>query len=520
MATAPRERAFAALEMEKRGGDARTILSALRALAKTRFDDAPALLRFHEALLFLRAHPVSPAVLRGCETLLRGFSKRTKSLAEAGADLSPLTEFESAGIAGVPLTMSYGWDATRWLARRRPKETAIDWEGYEGFDRLGGALPRFIPLLEEEALVDANVPYRAWIDAARPRGESELGWLLDRFDSLRVTPRERAELWEALGLFVTWTLRDEDSRTRLRAPAATPFFHDGPFLSRRDVDLPRELGRPRLDVRRLPSREGARLLEIARTTLAARYREIWCFNHGDPGAALSALPGRGVELVLFGLVRGRRLPLRSGFGLLVLKNGVPIGYGDVFALFEHADVTFNVFPTFREGESAWVYAQVLRLYRAALGTRVFAVDPYQIGLGNHEAIESGAFWFYRKLGFRCVEPALEALAALEERHLAASPGRRTPVRVLRRLAMGALVLEHDVEPGAWDRFHVRNVGLAMNRRARGRFAQADRVLLLAIARAKRARTELRTLRALRLQPKLRAAILSLGSSSSTSGARS
>jgi len=39
-----------------------------------------------------------------------------------------------------------------------------------------------------------------------------------------------------------------------------------------------------------------------------------------------------------------------------------------------------------------------------MGTTCVSVYPYQLGHDNDEAIESGAFWFYRKLGFRPDEP--------------------------------------------------------------------------------------------------------------------
>ena len=58
----------------------------------------------------------------------------------------------------------------------------------------------------------------------------------------------------------------------------------------------------------------------------------------------------------------------------------------------------------------------------------FSIDPYQIGLENDEAIESGAFWFYRKLGFRCTDPHIEQMAQREEKRMAMKPGHRTSTR--------------------------------------------------------------------------------------------
>ena len=174
--------------------------------------------------------------------------------------------------------------------------------------------------------------------------------------------------------------------------------------------------------------------------------------------------GRGLEIYLWGLPPARRLPLRAYVAGFSLKNGVPINYIEAIGLFEWLEVGFNTFYTFRDGESAWNYAQALRMLHAVLGVTCVSVYPYQIGLDNEEAIESGAFWFYRKLGFRPGRPDLLRIAEREERKIAATPGYRTSARTLRRLATGHLFLElPGTEQGVWDRFRVRNIGFAVQR---------------------------------------------------------
>ena len=104
--------------------------------------------------------------------------------------------------------------------------------------------------------------------------------------------------------------------------------------------------------------------------------------------------------------------------------------------------------------------------RQLLGVTVISIDPYQVGHENEEGIESGAFWFYRKLGFRPVRPDLMKLALSEEHRIAADPRRRTSARTLRRLAAGHMLFElsETAGKGEWDRFQVRNVGLAIQKR--------------------------------------------------------
>jgi hypothetical protein len=100
-----------------------------------------------------------------------------------------------------------------------------------------------------------------------------------------------------------------------------------------------------------------------------------------------------------------------------------------------------------------------------MGTTCVSVYPYQLGHDNEEAIESGAFWFYRKLGFRPGRADLQRMAEREERKIATDPKYRTPARTLKRLAAGHVFYEFPgSEVGAWDRFSTRNIGLRVSRR--------------------------------------------------------
>ncbi len=459
----PLERLEAARRLRPGANEAEAALGNALTL---RVDDPETLVRLHDAALSLRAYPHSPGVRDRAERLLAGTAGRVAALAEAGCDLSPLDGYEAAGIAGVPIAMPFSFDVARQIAARRPGSLRVDWDAVDQPDRLGSALPRFLPFLPEEALVDANVAFREWVDAARG-GVPDAAWLLSAFDGLPRSPAEKAELWDALGLQLAWEPDARETRTGMRLPPrCDAFFHDGPLLARRDVSLSGELAGPPLPTERVSRRDGTAFLAAAQAAMAVRYRELYAFTHGDPGSVVRADAGRGLELWVCGIAADRRLPLRAGYGTFFVKNGVPVGYGDAFALADRVDVSLNVFYAFRDGESAYLYARLLRLLEQLLGARTFAVDPYQVGHENEEAIASGAFWFYRKLGFRSADPALERLVRREEARLAARPGTRTSPATLRRLAAGGVV--HDVEGatrGAWDGFHIRRLGLAIQRHA-------------------------------------------------------
>src|SRR6266404_4732915 len=420
-------------------GDAR-ILRALRVLSKSKFTDASELIRFHEALLFLRAYPASVEVLKQVEAILQMFEQRVIQLREMDADLSPLDGPEASGIVGTSVTSNFSYPIVCWLAAKYPAQLQIDWDWFEEEERFGATMQRFLPLLDEEAMVEAHVPYRDYLGRAKGRA-NEVVWLIERFQSLRLSEKEKAEAYDSLKIHVRWEFAVRASRTRMRLPVRKTFFHDRPLIARREISLANELKAPPIPLERLPPAPGERILEMARETSAVRYRELHGFIFGDSRRVIRADLGRGTEAFVMGVPAAARLPLRAYHAALIFKNGVPVGYFEGLSLFERMESGFNLYYTFRDGETAWLYARILRLMRQLLGVTVFSIDPYQVGHENEEGIESGAFWFYRKLGFRPVRPDLMKLTLAEERRIAVDPGRRTSARTLRRLAAGHLLFE-------------------------------------------------------------------------------
>jgi hypothetical protein len=472
-------------------------------LARKRFQDAASLIRFHEILLFLSAYPHGRRILSKTVAILCGFGNRVEVLRRAGVDLRPLEETDVSGIAGTGLTALFSYPMARHLAARHRCQVQIDWDGYQNEARLGAALSRVLPLFAEDQLVEANIPYRKWLDAAGARGNAELPWLLDVF-------RESPEVYESLALFLRWDLGDSAAaRTRMRLPAKRVFYHRKPLIRRSEVSIEGEAAGPPIPMAKIPTKEGAAILDVMRDTSAVRYRELHGFNYGDPAHMLRAELGRGVVAYLCGVPPERRLPLRAYHAAMFFKNGVPIGYFEGLSLAERMEVGFNLYYTFRDGETAWLYVRLLHLVRQWLGVTCYVVDPYQIGKHNEEAIESGAFWFYRKLGFRPVGAEPARLAAAEERKIATRPGYRTPARVLRKLAESAMIYESPGNAvGDWDRFEVRKLGFAVaGRMEKG--GDWERLVpgLNRVLRLKNAPEEVEYLRKLQRSPRVRAALI-------------
>ena len=489
---------------------AQRVERTLAKLSRKNFDDTDSLFRYHEILLFLRAYPQNAGVVRLTENELRRFPERVERLREQEVDLSPLQHPDVSGIAGTSVTDNFSFMIVRWLLQRHASELAIEWDWFENENALARVWPRFMPLLEEDAFVEANVPYREWLRAAR-KGRSEIAWLIKTIDKLPQPDKDKAEFYDSQQLYVRWTPRFAATRTGMRLERSNIFYHRGPLISRRDVDLVNELAQPSPPLTKLSPAQGKRVVDMAREASTIRYRELYGFTHGDPKHVYQAGLGRGVELFLFGVPAEKRLPLRAYHAMTIYKNGVPIGYFEGLSLFERMESGFNLYYTFRDGETAWLYARILNVLHHFTGVTAFSLDPYQVGHDNEEGIASGAFWFYRKLGFRPTQKAALRLALKEEEKLATRKGYRTPAATLRKLAKSPMILELDQERiGDWDHFHVRNIGFK---------AQSAHVLSVIpdrIAKAKKAAEEVKYLRLMQKDPRLRAALIKLGSASSDS----
>jgi hypothetical protein len=487
--------------------EARKTEALLQTLSQRKFRDTDSLVRYHELLLFVRAYPHNAAVLHAAERELSRFAGRVAWLREHDVDVSPLEHPEISGIAGTPVTDTFSFYLVRSLMRRYPAQTSIYWDWFEDENRLAATWPRFMPLLAEDASVEAHVPYREWLRAARGR-RSELAWLIECFDKLPATDDAKAELYDSQKLYVQWSAPFRASRTGLRAPARQLFYHRGPLIQRRDIKLNDEAVQPSPPLRRLSLREGERALDRARDASTIRYRELYGFTHGDPTHVYHAELGRGVELFLMGVPPNKRLPLRAYHAAMIYKNGVPIGYFEGLTLFERMESGFNLYYTFRDGETAWLYARVLNVMHHFTGATAFSLDPYQIGHENEEGIESGAFWFYRKLGFRPMRRELLALTEKEEQKIATDKGYRTPSRTLRELAKGPMIFQlRGTENDDWNDFQIRNIGF----KSKGQLKPVLSLFSDRILGAKAAAEETTYLRLMQKDKQLRKKIIELGS---------
>ena len=454
--------------------------------ANVRFTSAQGLIRAHDDLLFLRAFPPSAKVAKLADSLLASLIPQIEQF--AAADPTPFDNESVSGIAGTTITNAWTFELAKFLVRHHTAKITADCSFDDAYRQMATVLPQVLPLLDDDSYVEADTPFVKWLEAAAGGVPRVAQFLINSFQRLPVTPLLRTNLYDSLGISLRWQLGNSlASRTLARRPVARLFVHNEPRLQRKQVSLHDELNSAPLPLKKLSREEAQSIIDMARDALAVRYRELQGSTNADPNHAFQADVGRGVQLFIWGLAAEWRLPLRAYYAGFTLKNGVPINYFESIGLFEWMEIGFNTFYAFREGETAWIYSKVLHLLNQLAGITCFSVYPYQIGQDNEEAIQSGAFWFYRKLGFRPGRSDLLSLAWDEERKMQRNPKHRTSASILRKLAEGHIFFEVGGRPlGAWDTFSTRKIGLAVQRKMATEFG-SDAIKMCRRTSAKLAR---------------------------------
>lgn len=385
-----------------------------------------ALKEWHDLLLFLLAHPADADEHRMVAT----------ALAKVGRQGPISAQLVNSGLAGAPIQGIYSLSLVRWmLARWATHMRLVSVE--QKLDDLRETLRPLLPQAEQESVDTAAADGPDLLTALfGPDPRHQLRALVSTVDGPPATEALRESLWARMMITVSVEGAPGLDLSTARAPSAPPFCH--PQGLSKGVDLQAELARVVPPAVRLTHAQQQDLIDTARIVLAVQERET------DPVTWAGAVElfdlGRGLRIALFHLDGTHRLPFDSYVGFMAFRNGVPLAYGGAWIFPGRSKVGINVFPALRGGESAWFFAQLLRLYHQRFGVACFEAENYQLGHGNADGLRSGAYWFYYRLGFRPMTAPLQRMADREFRKLAARKGHPVPLKLLKALVAEGLEL--------------------------------------------------------------------------------
>lgn len=434
------------LEIRNRfdAGSAAEKVALLEKIAAREVRSASDARKLHQALMYIRAFPDSAAVCRRAGALLDRFEAVVSRLPSRHK-----SRLADSGIAGTDLFYPFSFDVARWMVRAHPGVAAIDWRHFGGAERLDELLAHLLEDAESEYFYSGRVDTEAWL-ALASGGTVDGGfhWLLSQLAQRGELERFWTAMYDAAEVPIRCSLADSGlSKGNNRLPGRKIFYRSNAMRARVSA-AKREILRPIRRIAHLDAEAGARAIDTAMSSLAVRHRETNHFNHANPDEVYVADVGEGIRIIVTGLKHEHRYPLETTMGFLIVSNDVPVGYGGSSALFRQANTGINIFAEFRGSEAAWFWVQVMRTIRQLTTCNRFVANPYQFGAGNTEALNSGAFWFYYRLGYRPVLKDVRDLARAEFRQVQGRRhSRRTPLETLKVLASCDMHLEL---PGARD----------------------------------------------------------------------
>jgi hypothetical protein len=401
----------------------------LRILSRAELARAVDVERLHELLCFCRAYPDDAALLEQVERMLAGFARR--------ADLQMHRQaLADSGIAGADITYRFYATMAGWAAAKWPDRLSIDWESTDAA-RIEGVLGLLASYSETPALDEIGLSAPEWLAQLKSPREGDGAFLARRLAELGLGSFAHEYLYENLDVWMTLTAGPGGpSRTGARFAGVPAVYRTAPPDGRRP-DLPTELARAPQAVRQVGPAAGRRLVDLAREAMITRSRDLDGFAWADARDVTLIDDGDGLVFVLFGLVPERRLVFEAVYGYLILRSGVPVGYGVVSALYGSIEVAFNLFETFRGAEAGHLYVRLLAGLLRVFPADTFTVYPYQLGGdGNDEGLRTGAWWFYQKLGFRSRDRAILRLMRAELALMKRRAGHRSTPAVLKQLVEG------------------------------------------------------------------------------------
>lgn len=419
----------------------------------------------HDTLYFMRAYPDNGAVLNA----VHGGIAALRDIVDTytGGDARHHA-FENTGLPGSCNTYEYSYAVLLRLVKMFPGCLEIDWDGVEDQSVLGDALMLTTAAAEERGLEDEYVTLQEWLQVCKSRpSQTDLEVLLQLFRRSTLSAYQQEHAFENCELPVVYDLRTPRSgRCEVGVTPDSVVFQKRPIAKER-FPLRSEILRPLTSHSRLSRAAGRQMIDVALTALCSRNLEIHSLVYANPEDVIAVDCGRGLQVVLAGVVPEFRSALESNLFFMILKNGVPIAYGPASIFLGCCEMGINLFSEFRGGEIRYIYAQFMRVLYHVAKVQYFFLVSYGMGEGNPEALKSGAFWFYRKLGFRASNPDVESLARQEEAIMRRKPGHRSSMKTLRALSYTDAYF--DLSGGACKPLDFAAIGRAVSRCISTRF---------------------------------------------------
>jgi len=389
--------------------------------------------QFHQLLMAMIAYPSSKVLL---DTVTSTMQKLVLQLEK---NLTLQNKLIGTGLLHTAIECNFSYAKILYVTKKFPNQISIH-SASSNTESQKSILKLLLPLVEYSEIFEGekNLKHRI-AKFHSSKTQTDLEWLLQLIQQSNLDAKAQAIIYNQLAIFIQWTVSDkEHSVSFLRGAAPPIYYHTKPLnkkINLQDI-IQQKLPTPV----KLNDKNKERIIDAAKMTLFYLYRETEPFTNANKDDITLFQLDKGISIALFGSTNDKRYSLESYIGYLVFKNNIPASYGGGWIFGERCQFGINILESFRGGESGLIICELLRVYHQYFGATRFVVKPYQFGLHNPEAIKTGAFWFYYKLGFRPENEELHELALEEEKQKLINPNYKSAIANLKKYTKSNLAL--------------------------------------------------------------------------------
>jgi len=392
-----------------------------------------AFLQFHQLLLCMMAYPSNQTILNLAE------KTNSQLLQQLSKYPSIKDKLIGTGLLHTAVECNFTYQKTKHIIQHFPNQVSIH-SASSSSETQKAVLKLIMPNVEYSKIHAGEKDFKSRIsEFHQSKQQTDLEWLLQTIEQSSTDSKIQAFLYNQLGIFIQWKVSSEkDSVSFLRGAHFPTYFHSTPLEKKINIQdiIKQKLPTPV----KLSVKEKQQLIHSAKMTLFYLYRETEPFTNANEDDITLFHLDKGISIALFGSTNNKRYSLESYIGYLVLKNNIPASYGGGWIFGERSQFGINILEPFRGGESSLIICELLRVYHQYFKATRFVVKPYQFGLHNPEAIKTGAFWFYYKLGFRPENVELRAQAKNEEEEKLKNPAYKSEASTLRKYTKSNIAL--------------------------------------------------------------------------------
>ncbi|MBL0145768.1 MAG: hypothetical protein IPP48_08400 [Chitinophagaceae bacterium] len=403
-------------------------VNSFKDMQKQPFVIHKSLFEYHVLLLFTLTHAENPALVKIAEAELQRLTNFIKKNANHAL-------FADSGLPYTTMLTRFTQDAFNDLAKNKQVHIELESLNNSAFD-LNTFLNITMPHVLKE-YTTAGMSNNDLLATLGVKAKHEFQFLLQVINNVNAPPLIKDLLWQSLqSFFYVKGLHKNYSK------AITAFYYKTYFYHH---ELVKQFDHFELINKKIPKAASLSIIEkekiafVIRNSMPLAMREIDTITYLDINSLQVFHLERGLTLALYVAKPERQLPMQSFVGYSLFKNGYPVSYGGSWIFGECSLFGLNILEEFRGGESKYIMTQILRVYIRLYHISYYEIETFQFG--NHEALETGAFWFYYKYGFRSKNKGVNQLAEKEIEKIKANKNYKTSISTLEKLSEYNIALQ-------------------------------------------------------------------------------